>query len=158
MSYSTGPPMIVPPSPMSWQPNVKDVTTPKFPPPPRSAQNRSLWELSLEREVDDQGVVPDPEAACVVAAAADGDPDVVFPAEPDTGDDVGGAPAACNSGRVLVDHGVVDGARLVIAGISRHDQVTAQGGGQFCIRRGGDGGWCGSHVAFLRVPRSRFSA
>src|ERR1019366_3612581 len=46
-SYSTGPPMIVPPSPMSWQRNVNDVTTPKFPPPPRRAQNRSLRELSL---------------------------------------------------------------------------------------------------------------
>ena len=47
MSYSTGPPMITPRSPMSWQRNVNDVTTPKFPPPPRSAQNRSLCELSL---------------------------------------------------------------------------------------------------------------
>ncbi len=47
MSYSTGPPMIVPCSPMSWQRNVNEVTMPKFPPPPRSAQNRSLYELSL---------------------------------------------------------------------------------------------------------------
>jgi hypothetical protein len=46
-SYSTGPPMIVPPSPMSWQRNVNEVTMPKFPPPPRKAQNRSLWEFSL---------------------------------------------------------------------------------------------------------------
>ena len=46
-SYSTGPPMIVPASPMSWQRKVNEVTTPKFPPPPRSAQNRSLFELSL---------------------------------------------------------------------------------------------------------------
>ena len=47
MSYSTGPPMIVPCSPMSWQRNVNEVTMPKFPPPPRSAQNRSLCEFSL---------------------------------------------------------------------------------------------------------------
>ena len=46
-SYSTGPPMIVPCSPMSWQRNVNEVTMPKFPPPPRSAQNRSGWESSL---------------------------------------------------------------------------------------------------------------
>ena len=39
--------MIVPCSPMSWQANVKEVTMPKFPPPPRSAQNRSPWESSL---------------------------------------------------------------------------------------------------------------
>ena len=32
---------------MSWQRNVNEVTMPKFPPPPRSAQNRSLWELAL---------------------------------------------------------------------------------------------------------------
>src|SRR6266516_911138 len=46
-SYRTGPPMIVPFSPMSWQRNVNEVTTPKLPPPPHSAQNRSRWELSL---------------------------------------------------------------------------------------------------------------
>src|SRR5215468_4132176 len=46
-SYSTGPPMIVPCSPMSWQRNVNEVTMPKFPPPPRSAQNRSLLVSSL---------------------------------------------------------------------------------------------------------------
>ena len=32
---------------MSWQRNVNEVTTPKFPPPPRNAQNRSLCEVSL---------------------------------------------------------------------------------------------------------------
>ena len=49
-SYSTGPPMTVPFSPMSWQRNVNDVTMPKFPPPPRSAQNRSLCELLAGRD------------------------------------------------------------------------------------------------------------
>ena len=39
--------MTVPCSPMSWQRNVNEVTTPKFPPPPRNAQNRSLCELAL---------------------------------------------------------------------------------------------------------------
>ena len=38
MSYRTGPPMIVPCSPRSWQRKVNEVTMPKFPPPPRSAQ------------------------------------------------------------------------------------------------------------------------
>src|SRR6202049_1266574 len=46
-SYSTGPPMITPFSPMSWQRKVNEVTTPKFPPPPRSAQNKSPCESSL---------------------------------------------------------------------------------------------------------------
>ncbi len=47
MSYSTGPPMMVPCSPMPWQRKVNEVTMPKLPPPPRSAQNRSGWEFSL---------------------------------------------------------------------------------------------------------------
>ena len=47
MSYRTGPAMTVPCSPMSWQRNVNEVTMPKFPPPPRKAQNRSLCELAL---------------------------------------------------------------------------------------------------------------
>src|SRR6185312_13763442 len=45
-SYRTGPPTTDPCSPMSWQRKVNDVTTPKLPPPPRSAQNRSLCSLS----------------------------------------------------------------------------------------------------------------
>src|SRR5260370_20080702 len=61
-SYSTGPPMIVPPSPMSWQRNVNDVMTPKFPPPPRRAQNRSAWELSL-------AVTNEPSASTTSAAS-----------------------------------------------------------------------------------------
>jgi hypothetical protein len=48
VSDSIVPPMITPRSPMSWQRNVNEVTTPKFP-PPRSAQNRSLCELASAR-------------------------------------------------------------------------------------------------------------
>ncbi len=43
MSYRTGPPMIRPFSPTGWQRKVIEVTIPKLPPPPRSAQNRSAW-------------------------------------------------------------------------------------------------------------------
>ena len=82
-----------------------------------------------QRQVDDQGVVPDAEACRVVAAASDGDLDAMLAAETYAGDDVGDVPAARDGGRVLVDHGVVDGARLVVPGISRRDQVAAQGGG-----------------------------
>ena len=35
--------MMMPASPTGWHRNVKDVATPKLPPPPRSAQNRSGW-------------------------------------------------------------------------------------------------------------------
>src|ERR1700739_861991 len=44
-SSRTGPPVVGPCSPMSWQRKVNEVTTPKFPPPPRSAQNRSRYSL-----------------------------------------------------------------------------------------------------------------
>jgi hypothetical protein len=41
---------------------------------------------------------------------------------------------------VLVDHAVVHGARLVVTRISRHDQITAHGGGQLAVLQGGDVG------------------
>ena len=61
-----------------------------------------------------------------MAAAADGELDVVVAAEAYAGDDVGGVLAAGDRGRILVDHAVVDGARLVIAGVARNDQVASQ--------------------------------
>jgi hypothetical protein len=93
-----------------------------------------------QRQVDDQGAVPHREARRVVAAAADGDLDAVLTREPHAGDDVGGVAAARDGGRVLVDHAVVDGARLVVPGIPGRDQVAAHGGGQLLIRSRGDGG------------------
>ena len=76
----------------------------------------------------------------VVAAAADGDLDAVLAGEPHTGNDVGGVAAAHDGGRVLVDHAVVDGARLVIPGVAGRDQVAAHGGGQLLVRSRGHGG------------------
>ena len=80
------------------------------------------------------------EPGRAVAAPADRNLDAVLAGEPHAGDDVGGVTAAGDGRRVLVDHGVVDGAGLVISGILGHDQVTAYGGGQFRIRSGGHGG------------------
>ena len=48
--------------------------------------------------------------------------------EPDAGDDVGGVRTAHDRGRMLVDHAVVDGAGLGVAGIRRQDDGAAQGG------------------------------
>jgi hypothetical protein len=39
---------------------------------------------------------------------------------------VGGVPAARDGSREFVDHGVVDGARAVVAGISRRDQIAGK--------------------------------
>ena len=222
-SYRTGPPMIVPCSPMSWQRNVNEVTMPKFPPPPRSAQNRSGWEslaggdegavgqhdvggqqavhgeaeparqvadpaaerqaghaggpdepgrgrhaelhgrvvdvspgaagigadgapgrvdgrAAQQRQVDDQGAVGDPEPGAAVAAAADGDLRAVAAGEPDAADHVGGVPAARDRRRMLVDHPVVHGARLVVPRISGLDQVTAQRCRQLVVGHGADVG------------------
>jgi len=72
-----------------------------------------------------------------VAAAADGDLDAVRPGEPHAGDHVRGVAAPHDRGRALVDHGVVDGACLVISGICGHDQVAPDGGGQLLISSGG---------------------
>ena len=93
-----------------------------------------------QRQVDDQGAVGYPEPSCAVAATSDGDLGAVLAAEPHAGDDIGDVAAARDRSRVLVDHAVVDGARLVVPGISGHDQLTAQGGGQLLVRRGGDVG------------------
>ncbi len=77
------------------------------------------------REVDDEPVVAGAEAGAVVAAAADGEEQAVFAGEVDGGDDVGGVGAAGDQGRALVDHGVVDRARLVVARIAGLDEAAA---------------------------------
>ena len=51
---------------------------------------------------------------------------VVVAGEVDRGDDVGDVVAADDERRVLVDHRVVDVARLVIAGIAWLDDIAAQ--------------------------------
>ena len=84
----------------------------------------------IAREIDDQPVVDGAQPRAVVAAAADGHDDAVVTGEVDRGDDVGDSGALGDEGRVLVDHRVVDGARLVIAGITALDEMAAHGGGQ----------------------------
>ena len=97
-------------------------------------------------EVDDQGVVGHPQAGRVMPAAPHGDLRSVLAGEPHAGDDVGGVAAADDGGRVLVDHAVVDGARLVVSGVSRLDQFAAHGGGQVGVRRRGGARGCGGHA------------
>ena len=89
------------------------------------ASTRTVWlsGLTVVLRSSDRSMTRAPshtaEARRVVAAAPDGDLDAVLAGEPHAGDDVGGVAAAHDGGRVLVDHGVVDGARLVIPGICR---------------------------------------
>ena len=56
--------------------------------------------------------------------------EAVVAGEVDGGDDVGDVGALGDEGRVLVDHRVVDRARLVVAGVARLDERAAHGGGQ----------------------------
>jgi len=72
-----------------------------------------------------------PTLICQSAAAA---PSAEAP--PPRGGDGSPVPAAGDGRRMLVDHGVVDGARLVVPGVTRHDQVAAHSRGELVIRRG----------------------
>ena len=91
-----------------------------------------------QRQVDDQRAIGYPQPGRAVPAAPHGDLCAVGAGEPDAGDHIGGVPAARDRRRVLVDHAVVHGARLVVTRISRHDQITAHGGGQLAVLQGGD--------------------
>ena len=71
-----------------------------------------------------------PRPAALWPPPADRKLRAVVTAEPHAADDVGDVAAARDGRGTLVDHAVVDGARLVVAGICRPDQVTAQGGGK----------------------------
>ena len=70
-------------------------------------------------------------AAGVVVA--DGDLKAVLASEPHARNDVGDIAAPRDSGRALVDHGVVDGACLVILGIQGQDHAAAHGGGKILV-------------------------
>ena len=68
------------------------------------------------------------KAGSVVAAAADGDGQAVVAPEIDRGDHVGDVGAAGDQQRPLVDHAVVERARLLVAWVLRLDELTAQRG------------------------------
>jgi hypothetical protein len=80
------------------------------------------------RQVDDERVVPHAEAAGVVAAASHGQKRAALAREVHGGDGVGGVRAARDEARMAVDHAVVDGACVVVAGISGLDQLAPEGG------------------------------
>ena len=75
------------------------------------------------RQVDDQPVVDAAEPGTVVAAAADGDRQLVVAPEVDRRDHVADVGAARDQQRPLVDHGVVERAGLVIVRVAGADHV-----------------------------------
>ena len=85
-------------------------------------------------EVDDDRVVRDAEAAAVVAAAADGDALVVRAGEREHARDVLRARADDDRGGALVDHAVVDGAGVVVAGVAGADDAAGRARGGRGVR------------------------
>ena len=69
-----------------------------------------------------------PRPGAVVAAAADGQQQAVVAGEADRRRDVVGVGAAGDQRRPLVDHGVVDRARLVVVGVAGPDQPAPEPG------------------------------
>jgi hypothetical protein len=78
------------------------------------------------REVDHEPAVDASEPAAAVAAAADGDVEPLAPAEVHRRDHVGGVAAARDQRRPLVDHRVVEPARVVVAVVGRREHRPAE--------------------------------
>ena len=81
-----------------------------------------------QREVDDDAVVTRPQSGAVVAAAAHGQQQVVRGGEANRRCDVVGVGAARDQRRTLLDHRVVDLARLAVVGVIGADQLAPEPG------------------------------
>ena len=100
--------------------------------PTRTVRLRRIDAHALHRrQVDDQSVVDAAEPGSVVAAAANGDGKLVVAAEIHRRDHVGDVGAARDQQRPLVDHAVVELARLVVVGVIAPDQRAAQAACEF---------------------------
>ncbi len=103
----------------------------------------------MQREVEDDSVVADPESAAVVAAAANGEQQVVSAREGDRRGHVRGAGAAGDQRGPAVDHRVVDRARLLVARVGGTDQLARELRPELssrCLCR-----ICGAHICLLFV-------
>ena len=78
-------------------------------------------DVSELRQVDDDRPVADGVPGDAVAAAADGDRELVLAREADGGDHVGRPGTADDERRSPVDHPVPDAARLVVPGLAGSD-------------------------------------
>jgi hypothetical protein len=82
------------------------------------------------RQVDHEPAVDAREAGAVVAAAADRELEAALAPEAHCCDDVVDVRDACDQRGPLVDHGVVELARLVVAGVVRPDEGASQSCGE----------------------------
>ena len=112
--------------PASW---VAASTWRQVQPPPTRTVRSAAFDLDRlqRRQVEDDAVVADAEAAAVVAAAADGERQLVAAREGDRGGHVVRARAPGDERRAPVDHRVEDRARLVVARVFGSDQLAAEG-------------------------------
>ena len=78
------------------------------------------------RQVDDQAVIDAGETRTIVAAAANGDRELVVAAEIHRRDDIGDVRASGDEQRPLVDHGVVEFSRLFVFRMVAPDNRAAK--------------------------------
>jgi hypothetical protein len=79
---------------------------------------------SRSRHVEREPVVADRQSRYVVTTALDRKGKAMLPCEGDTRCDIGGAETTQYQCRSAIDHGVPDGARLVIRWFARDDELT----------------------------------
>jgi hypothetical protein len=77
-------------------------------------------------KVDDQAVVDQGKAGTVVTASSYGDEKIIVPSKMHCGYNIRYVRAASDEERPLVDHAVIDLARLVILGVTGLNQLAAQ--------------------------------
>ena len=78
------------------------------------------------RQVDDQPVVATPQSRSIVAAAANGDEEFIVAAEVHCRDHIGRVRAARDHEWPLVNHSVVELARILVVGMVAPDECTAE--------------------------------
>lgn len=131
------PPRVKPPTPVvEWMPLgvarpkgwLARSTSPQVHPPrhPGGARRRVDGDVTHERQVEHQTAIAGAQPSSAVAAAADGEEQILLAGEAHRGDHVGDAGTAGDQRRVFVDHAVVDASSNVVAEIPGLDQLTAQ--------------------------------
>ena len=97
----------------------------RTPPPARAIDARRIdADVVHLREIDHEPVVDRAQAAAVVAAAAHRDPEAVLDAVAQRRGDVRLVGAVGDRSGPLVDHPVVEGARLVVVSVGRLDDTA----------------------------------
>src|SRR6185436_6736195 len=77
-------------------------------------------------EINDQAIVTDSQTSGIMAAAADGHPQVLIVPEANGGDNVGHIGAFCDQARFAADHAVVYLPRLLVTRVGGLDQLAPE--------------------------------